>query len=71
MPHTRFLGKIDGLFISLTAAILCHSLRCRPSGIFEDKVAFTRSNAGSKIKTMYMRCSTVSGSLQAKAFGNC
>ena len=49
MTDAEFLGKIDGRFICLTAAMLCHSLRCLRTGIFIDKVAFTRSNAGGKI----------------------
>lgn len=49
MTDAEFLGKIDGRFICLTAAMLCHSLRCWRTGIFIDKVAFTRSNAGGKI----------------------
>ena len=63
MMDAGFLGKIDGLFICLTAAILCHLLQCCRSGPIEDKVALTRSNAGGKIKNGDLRFSTVSGSL--------
>jgi len=49
MTDARLLGKIDGLFMCLTAAMLCHSLRCWRTGIFIDKVVFMRSNAGGKI----------------------
>jgi len=51
MTDTVFLGKNVALFICLSVAILCHSLRGWRSGIFEDKVAFTGSNTGGKIKT--------------------
>ena len=40
-----FLGKINGEFICLTAAILCHALRCWVSGSFVDDVNFTRSSS--------------------------
>jgi len=69
MTDAGFLGKIDGLFICLTVAILCHSLRCWRSGNFEDKVAFMRSNAGGKIKNADLRFSTLSRFLSAKEFG--
>ena len=55
MTDARFLGKIDGPFICLTAAMLCHSLRCWETGIFIDNVAFTRSNPGGKINHKYSR----------------
>jgi len=63
MTDGRFLGKIDGPFICLTAARLCHSLRCGRTGIFIDKVVFTRSNAGGKIDRADLWFSGVSGSL--------
>jgi len=69
MTDARFLGKIDGPFICLTAAMLCHSLRYWRTGIFIDKVVFTRSNAGCKINRADMWFSGVSGSLLAKASG--
>jgi hypothetical protein len=69
MTDARFLGKIDGPFICLTAAMLCHSLRCWRTGIFIDKVVFTRSNAGGKINRADLWFSGVSGSLLAKASG--
>ena len=40
-----FLGKINGEFICLTAAILCHALCCWVSGSFVDDVNFTRSSS--------------------------
>jgi len=49
MTDARFLGKIGGRLICLTAAMLCHSLRCWRTGIFIDKVVFTRSNTRGKI----------------------
>jgi len=67
MTDARFLGKIDGLFVCLTAAMLCHSLRCWRTGIFIDKVVFTCSNAGGKINRAELWFSGVSGSLLAKA----
>ena len=67
MTDARFLGKIDGPFICLTAAMLCHSLRCWQTGIFIDKVVFTHSNAGRKINRADLWFSGVSGSLLTKA----
>ena len=67
MTEAGFIGKIDGPFIFLTAAMLCHSLRCWRTGIFIDKVAFTRSNAGGKIKGADLWFLGVSGSLSVKA----
>lgn len=49
MKDEGFLGKINGPFICLTAAILCHSLRCWRTGIFIDKVPFTRANSRGKL----------------------
>jgi len=69
MTDVRFLCKIDGPFICLTAAMLCHSLRCWRTGIFIDKVVFTLSNTGGKIYRADMWFSGVSGSLLAKASG--
>jgi len=69
MTDARFLGKIDGPFICLTAAMLCHSLRCGRTGIFIDKVVFTRANAGGKRNWADLWFSGVSGSLLAKASG--
>jgi len=63
MMDTRFLGQIDGPFICLTVAIICHSLQYLLSGINKDKVAFTRSNGTGKIKNTELRFSTVSGYL--------
>ena len=40
-----FLDKIDGPFICLTAAILCHALRCWRTGTFINNVAFTRASS--------------------------
>ena len=67
MTDARFLGKIDGPFIFLTAAMLCHSLRCWRTGSFMDKVVFTRSNAGAKINRADLWFPAVSVSLLAKA----
>ena len=69
MTDARFLGKIDGLFIGLTAAMLCHALRCWWTGILIDKVGFTGSNAGGKINRADLWFSGVSGALLAKASG--
>jgi len=69
MTDARFLSKIDGSFICLTAAMLGHQLRCWWTGIFINKVAFTRSNAGGKINRADLWFSGVSGSLLAKASG--
>jgi len=37
MTDVRLLGKIDGPFLCLTAAMLCHSLRCWRTGILSIK----------------------------------
>jgi len=49
MMDKEFLGKIDVPFISLIAAILCHSLQCWRTGNLLDTVPFT--HASSKGKT--------------------
>ena len=46
--NDEFLARINGPFICLSAAILCHSLRCWQSGIFVDEINFTRSNSRGK-----------------------
>src|SRR5205807_825118 len=46
--NDEFLARINDPFICLSAAILCHSLRCWQSGIFVDEINFTRSNSRGK-----------------------
>jgi len=53
MMDADFLDKIDGPFICLTAAILCHSLRCWRTGICIDNVGFTRTTSGGKKNNVY------------------
>ena len=65
-----FLGKIDGPFICLTAAILCHSLRCWRSEDFIDNVPFTRANCGGKMNSAYLWFAKVYGSLGAQTSGD-
>jgi len=62
MTDEGFLDKIVGPFICLTAAILCHSLRCWRTGMCIDNVAFTRATSGRKKKNLYWQVSKVSGS---------
>jgi len=69
MTNARFLDKVEGPFICLTAAMLCHSLRCWRTGIFISKVGFTRSNAGGMINRADLWLSGVSRSLLTKASG--
>ena len=69
MMDEGFLGKIDGPFIFLTAAILCHSLRCWRTGDFIDNVPFMRANCGGKMNSAYLWFSKVYGSLGAQASG--
>ena len=64
-----FLGRIDSPFICLTAAILCHSLRCWRTGDFIDNVPFTRANRRGKMNSAYLWFSKVCGSLGAQASG--
>ena len=64
-----FLRRIDGPFNCLTAAILCHSLGCWPTGDFIDNVPFTRGNCGGKLNSAYLWFSKVCGSLVAQASG--
>jgi len=66
MMDKWFLGTIDGPFICLTAAILCHSLRCWRTGNFIDNVAFTRASSKGKRNNADLRFSEVSGSLGAQ-----
>jgi len=67
MMDERFLDKIDGPFIYLTSAILCHSLRCWRTGNFIDNVAFTRASSKGKTNNADLRFSEVSRSLGAQA----
>jgi len=69
MTDARFLGKIDGPFITLTPPMLCHSLRSWRTGILIDEVACRCSNAGGKINREDLWFSRVSGSLWAMASG--
>jgi len=62
MTDQGFLDKIDGPFICLTAAMLCHSLRCWRTGICIDNVAFTRATSAGKKNNVYWQGSKVSGS---------
>jgi len=64
-----FLGKIDGPFICLAAATLCHSLRCWRTGDFMDNVPFTGANCGGKMNSAYLWFSKVCRSLGAQASG--
>jgi len=63
MTDEGFLDKIDGRFICLTAAILCHSLRYWRTGICIDNlnVAFTWATSGGKKNNVYWQVSKVSG----------
>jgi len=65
MTDEGFLDKIDGPFICLTAAILCHSLRCCRTGICINNVAFTRATSGGKKDNVYWQVSKVSRSPDA------
>ena len=62
MTDEGFLDKIDGPFICLTAAILCHSLRWWRTGICIDNVAFIRATSGGRKNNVYWQVSPVSGS---------
>ena len=63
----RFLDRIDGSFICLTAAILCYSLRCWWTEDFINNVPFTRANCGGKMNSVYLWFSKVCGPLGAQA----
>jgi len=63
------LDKIDGPLSCLTAAILCHSLRCWQTGIFIDNVAFTGASPGGKINYAYWQVSKVAGSPDCPSIG--
>jgi len=62
MTDEGFLDKIDCPFICLTAAILCHSLRCWWTSICIDNVAFTRATSAGKKNNVYWQVSKVFGS---------
>jgi len=62
MTDERFLDKIDGPFICLTAAILCHSRRCWQTGICIDNVAITRATSSGQKINVNKQVSQVSGS---------
>ena len=49
-----YLSKINGPFICLTAAILCHSLQCWLTGDFIDNVPVTLANCGGKMNSAYL-----------------
>jgi len=61
MTDEGFLDKIDGPFICLTAAILCHSLRCWWTAISIDNVAFSRATSWGKKNNVYWQISNVCG----------
>jgi len=67
MMDEGFLGKINSLFICLTAAILCYSLRCWRTGNFIDTVAFRSTSSKSKTNNANVLFSEVSGSLGTQA----
>jgi len=69
MMDVGFLDKIEGPFICLTAAILCHSLRCWRTGICIDNMAFTRATSGGKKNNVYWLVSKVSGSPDGPGIG--
>jgi hypothetical protein len=50
MMDDGFLEKINGPFLCLSAAILCHALRCWQTGKFIDDVNFTRFSSQGKDK---------------------
>jgi len=70
MTDEGFLDKIDGPFICLTAAILCHSLRGWRTGICIDNVAFTRATSRGKKNNVNWEVSKVSRSPSARASGH-
>jgi len=67
MIDEGFQGKIDGPFICLTAAILCHSLGSWRTGNFIDNVAFTCVSSKGKTINSDLRFSEVSRSLGTQA----
>jgi len=67
MMDKKFLDKIDGQFICMIAAVLCHSLRCWQTGNFIDNVAFTRASAKGKTNNADLWFSEVSRSFGAQA----
>ena len=70
MTDEGFLDKIDGPFICLTAAILCHSLRCWRTGICIDNVAFTRATSWGKKNNVYWQVSKVARSPEGPGIPN-
>ena len=44
----EFLEKINTQFLCLPTAILCHTLCCYQTRVFNDEVHFTRSNSRRK-----------------------
>jgi len=62
MTDEGFLDKLDGPFICMTAAILCHLLQCWRNGICIANVAFTRATSVGKKNNVYWHVSKVSGS---------
>ena len=64
-----FLGKIDGPFICLTTAILCHFLQCWRTGDFVNNVPFMRANCRDMMNSAYLCFSKVYRSFEALASG--
>ena len=64
-----FLGRIYGPFIRLTAAILCHSLRCWRTGDLINSVSSTGANCGCKMNSAYIWPSGLCRSLGTQASG--
>jgi len=66
MTDDGFLDKIDGLFITRTAAILCYSLRCWRTGLCIKNVAFTRVTSEGRKNNVYWHVLKVFGSLDGQ-----
>jgi len=67
MMDQGLLGKIDGSFICLTAAIMSYSLQWWPTGNFIDNVAFPHASCKGKTNNADLQFAEVSGSLGAQA----
>ncbi|PWW79727.1 hypothetical protein C7212DRAFT_360935 [Tuber magnatum] len=64
-----FLRKINGRFLCLTTAIICHALRCWRTGIFTDNINFTRASSRGLLERQFHTWANTPGNFQNKILG--
>ena len=53
----NFLGRINGMMICLTCAILCHSLRAWQTGVYVEPCEFKPDAVGGQLEPEPTSCS--------------